>query len=158
MATRTSYAGTVVDGDVYTAANHAKMPGGWIGYANITTGQSSITTLTDLTNLSVTVTVNTDRLIKISGCGSIVRSVADGITLGYIREGSTTLGRWGVFDATSANTNSPTQSGYVVVAASAGSHTYKLSLEQISGTGSSGIQAGATFPANILVEDIGPSS
>lgn len=158
MAVRTAYAGTAAALDVYTAANHAKMPGGWIGYSIITTGQSSITTITDLTNLSVTVTVNSNRLIRVTGVGSIVRSVADGITLGYIREGSTTLGRWGVFDATSANTNSPTQSGSVILTPSSGSHTYKLSLEQLTGTGSSGIQAGATFPAHIIVEDLGPSS
>lgn len=155
MAVRTAWPGTANTGDVVTEALIDELPGGWIGYSIITTGQSSITSITDLTNLSVTVTVGANRLIRVTGVGSMVRSVADGITLGYIREGSTTLGRWGVFDATSANTNSPTQSGSVLLTPSQGSHTYKLSLEQLTGTGSSGIQAGATFPAYILVEDLG---
>ena len=42
-----------------------------------------------------------------------------------------------------------------IVQPSGGSHTYKLSVLRLSGTGSLTMYAGAAYPAFILVEDIG---
>ena len=57
MAVRTAYA--PVASTVLTAANLAKLPGGWIGDAQVTANQTGITTATDLTGLTVAVTAGT---------------------------------------------------------------------------------------------------
>jgi hypothetical protein len=48
--------------------------------------------------------------------------------------------------------------GSTVITPSAGAHTYKLTLQRNSGTGTVRIFADADVPAFILVEDLGPSS
>jgi hypothetical protein len=47
--------------------------------------------------------------------------------------------------------------GYVV-GGSAGSHTVTVTLERTTGSGTLSLQAAATTPATLIVEDIGPSS
>ena len=49
MAVRTAYA--PVAASVLTAANLAKVAGGWIGYNEVTANQGSISTTVDLTSL-----------------------------------------------------------------------------------------------------------
>src|SRR6266700_2865661 len=66
MTSRVAYPGTAVTNDVLTAANVNNLPGGWIGYAEVTANQTGITTEVDLTGLSQAVTVNTSRRIRIS--------------------------------------------------------------------------------------------
>jgi hypothetical protein len=44
---------------------------------------------------------------------------------------------------------------YAILTPSTGSHTYKLSAERPQGTANITMQAGSTFPAFILVEDVG---
>lgn len=157
MPSRTGYPGSTDSEafDILTSANFAKMPAGWLGYEQVTSSQSSITTITDLTGLSVTVTVPASRRIRVTGSAFLSRTVADGATSLLIRESSTTLKNAGYL-TTGAQFGA--EEGSVVLTPSAGSHTYKLSLEQDSGTGSSGIIAAATTPAFILVEDLGSSS
>ena len=67
MAVRTAY--DAVAGSTLTAANLDRYPGGWIGYAEATTGQTGISGAADLTSLSVTVTVGTSRRILAEGYG-----------------------------------------------------------------------------------------
>lgn len=169
MAVRTAYAGTAAEGDVYTAANHARMPGGWIGYAQVTAAQAlqdadSGGLETDLTGLSVTVTVGTNRRIRITGSGvlAIDDPLANPVCVGNIREGVTVLGRWAYFDLNAASglifdraTLSFERS--VVLTPTAGAHTYKLTAWASAGADML-LFAGATQPAFILVEDIGPAS
>lgn len=146
-------------GDVITETDLEKLPGGWLGYASVTANQNVATsTVTDLTGLSVTVTVGANRLIKLSASCLLSRSVADGVTVGYFREGSTELGRWGQHSP-SATTEFDWCSGWCLVSApSAGSHTYKLSMNRATGTGNATLNAGTGAAAWILVEDLGPSS
>lgn len=154
MPVRTGYVATQSAGDVLTSANFTKLPGGWIGYANVTANQTGITAITDLTNLTVTVTVGTNRLIQITGFGSISTTANDNNGSLYVRESSTQLARsqqW--LDNTLVPTG--TYVACLLNAPSAGAHTYKLSLEA---TASAGLEAASTRPAFILVEDLGPSS
>lgn len=127
--------------------------GGQLGYAQAVASQGSITTLVDLTSLSVAVTVGTGRRVKITAAclaGSTV--AADTIDL-LIREGSTTL-QIAEFRATAASSSESLQAA-VVLTPSAGAHTYKLSMQRAAGSGTVTMTAGATFPAFILVEDMG---
>jgi hypothetical protein len=153
MAVRTAYA--PVAGTAITAANHAKFPGGWIGYAETTTAQTGIAAgPTDLTSLSVTVTVGTSRRITIQGSTGIQQITSTGLGDLQIRNGSgTVLNRARVSTtATSIGQLECTS----VQTPSSGSNTYKLSLGTSAGTIDT--VAASTNPAFILVQDIGPSS
>lgn len=154
MTVRTAYPATESAGDVLTTTNFDRLPGGWIGYAETTSAQSGITTVTDLTGLTVTVTVNTSRRIRITGQADITRTVSTDLVIGRVKEGSTNLGIF--YSAATIGTFNTGQAG-CVIAPTAGSHTYKLTLERSSGTGTCGVQAAAGEPNWILVEDLGPA-
>lgn len=169
MPVRTAYAGTALTGDVYTAANHARMPGGWIGYAQVTATQAladadSGGLETDLTGLSVAVTVGTNRRIRVTGSGILTLDdpLGNPAVLGYIKEGATYLGRWASWDLNAASglifdraTMSFERS--VILTPTAGAHTYKLSAWATAGADIL-LGASATIPAFILVEDLGPAT
>lgn len=131
---------------------------GTLGYAQVTANQTITAsgTETDLTGLTATVTVGTGRRIRISGQGILSRTVADGVTLGRFKESTTALGRWAQHSP-SANTEFGHSHGAVILTPSAGSHTYKLTLQRFSGTGNVTLNADSTSPAFILCEDIGPA-
>lgn len=156
MAVRTAYVGTQVPGDVLTGANFTKVPGGWIGYAEVTANQGSITTAqTDLTGLSVAVTVGANRRIRITG---YIRAVPQNATTSVqlaIKEGATQLNACEQVAALAGNGWTSTTEWVGVP--STGAHTYKLAVTFASGTTNSA-NASATAPAFILVEDIGPSA
>lgn len=155
MPVRTSYVGTQIAGDVLTAANFSKLPGGWIGYAEVTANQTGITTVTDLTGLTVTVTAGTARRLKITGrCLADSSVITDRIILS-IKESATTFGQ-GYGHPPAAN-EQETITAEATVTPSAGTHTYKLTLER-NGTGTVRMIAAATVPAFIVVEDIGPAA
>lgn len=153
MAVRTAY--VPVAGTAITASNHAKFPGGWIGYVEVTGNQTGISSITDLTSLTLTVTAGTSRRLMATGYCRATQNTTSGATSALaIRNGSsTTL-------AQSAITN---DAGYTmqhtamrVETPSSGSNTYKLSLSTTGGTVD--LIATSTGPAFILVEDIGPAS
>lgn len=156
MPSRTAYAGTAVAGDVYTAANHAKMPGGWIGYAEVVAAQGGITAEVDLAGLSVTVTVGSNRRIRVTG--DITLLPTGTTTQAWIKEGSTKLKRFAFVNDSGSGIATPAlhQTGSVILTPTAGSHTYKLSAD--SGGGGASTAAGATDPHFILVEDLGPAT
>lgn len=156
MAVRTAYVSTQSPGDVLTSANFTKLPGGWIGYAEVTADQTTITSETDLTSLTVTVTVGSNRRIKITGHIRVNGSTTDNVAGLRIKESTTTLQLASTYNpGTSSHT---TLIGQVVLTPSAGSHSYKLSLETLTGGGNVSLEASATNPAYILVEDMGPAS
>ena len=152
MPARTAY--DAVGGTALTATNLDKYPGGWIGYAEVTTGQGSISTITDLTNLSIAVTVGTSRRIRVTGK---IYANASGVVLAaelVIREGGTTLNGGRLLYGTASQDQS-IMAEWIGTPGS-GSHTYKLSLAATAST--INMTASATAPAYILVEDIGPAS
>lgn len=126
-----------------------------LGYAEVTANQGSITTpATDLTGLSVTVVVPDGRRIKVTGqIRGVASSVNDDRALFHVRESTTTLNS--VVLATDPAGGNTGMGGQVlwVGSPSAGSHTYKLSMESAD-SGTLTMNAAATFPAFILVEDI----
>lgn len=127
-----------------------------IGYdeilSNFTT--TAVNTITDVTELSVAVTVPTGgRRVEITAyCSQIVSSQSAGNVLDmYIREGSTTRS-FGRFSTPAANYGTPMTVTYSA-AVSSGSHTYKVSvLQQAAGTLT--FTAASDRPAFLLVKVI----
>lgn len=124
-----------------------------LAYAEVTANQTGISTETDLTGLTVTVTVPAGRRIRITAhCAEIDNDSTAGSVIGRIKEGATVLG---LFAAdTLASSVAICADASVVITPTAGSHTYKLSLHKNVGAGSISLSASATQPAFILVEDI----
>lgn len=155
MPVRTAYVGTQVAGDVLTAANFTKVPGGWIGYAEVVASQGTITTAVDLTGLTVTVTVGTSRRIRITGHIRVNSTVAGDYCRLDICDGASTILGQGQQQIGASN-----EAVYatLVLTPTAGAKTYKLMLSRSVGTGSLTMNASANGPAYILVEDLGPAA
>lgn len=132
------------------------MPWGVLDYKTVTANQSSITTEVDLTNLTSTLTYVANRRIRLSFEMHIVETTyvaGDNLNV-FIKEGATVL-----YQVNSvAYATSITLSGSVVITPSTGSHTYKLTAARGGGTGTMAMYAASTYPAWIMVEDLGPSA
>lgn len=152
MAVRTAF--DAVAGSVLTAANLDKYPGGWIGYVEVTANQTGISSVTDLTSLSVTVTAGTSRRLKTEGYAVLAQNTSTAAVSFTIRSGaSAQLALWqAVVTGNTVTTGNPKR----VDTPSSGANTYKLSLAANAGTVD--LNASSTSPAFILVEDIGPSA
>jgi hypothetical protein len=150
--------GGYIAGDVLTAANMNLLPGGVEagGYAFVTADQTGITTIVDLTSLTVTFTAVTGRLYRVYVEGYAATSVADDIVELSITDASNTQvqARQWVIASTSVSLHI---SASVLVAPSSGSATYKARLRRVSGTGTIQLSASATAPAYIIIEDVGPA-
>ena len=125
------------------------------GYAQVTSNQTGITTMTDLTGLSVTWTAVTGRRYRVSFKVLIFSTVANDDANVWVRNGSSaSLNAYGV-RAVSTTHGIMVAGSHVLTGLSAGSQTVKLSLERAAGSGSLGLAAASTHPSFILVEDIG---
>lgn len=133
-----------------TAASGA--PSSTLAYAEVTTGQSGITSVVDLTGLTVTITVPPGRRIAITANIETSRTVPDGTTRLSIKEGATFLQIMDNQENIASDTCS--LNGQAIITPSAGTHTYKLTLERASGTGTVALGASTNSPSFILVEDI----
>lgn len=155
MPVRTAYVGTEAVGDVLTKANFDKLPGGWIGYAESSSTQTGITTEVDVTGCSVTVTVNANRRIRITGrVNTGASSVNDVNVYILIKESTTEVGR--IAGMHSLTGRELTLYGSCVLTPTPGAHTYKLTIQA---TGGSVATQNITNALNfILVEDLGPAS
>lgn len=134
----------------WSAGSGAAVAGGQIGYAEVITSQTDITTIVDLTGLTTTVTVGTGRRIKITGFVGQFTRTAGTTTFTSIRtaEGATQLQ-----SVTFAMANTYAGGAIInILTPSPGSHTYKL---RALTDGTVTMEAGATTPCFILVEDIG---
>lgn len=127
---------------------------GQLGYAEITSDFTSATSgsAVDVTGLSVTVTVPAGgRRVKITAYAPDISTGAAASTVleWLIYEGATLLNESAQF--TSDTSSLMPAVAMAVVTPSAGSHTYKVAIKQ-NGAGTMTVDAGATFPAFILVE------
>ena len=144
-----------VAGEIVTANKMNQIPKGTLGYAFRT---SNITGLSggpvDLTDLSVQVSVPAGRVIRVVGYVHAWSGPAQGDEADFsVREGNNRLHNRRMIAATANRA----EGGAVqaLIRPSAGTHTYKLSFEQISGSSNWTLAASGTGPAYILVEDIG---
>jgi len=140
--------------DQYETAITALEGRGLLGYAQAVADQTGISTITDLTNLSVAVTVPSGgRYIKITGQILVTNPNTNGALHSLtIREGSTTLQLSQLQLFTGTGSPTCTLVATYVVAATAGAHTYKLSYAASAGTGD--VIAASARPNFILVEAI----
>lgn len=126
-----------------------------LGYTAVTADFTTTTTSSDVdvTNLTVTVTVPSGgRRVKITAWAESIRtSAASGTGINWSIKESTTVLTSMVISATQ-NYKSPCIAIYSVVA-SAGSHTYKVAVQQ-SAAGTLTQAASSTAPAFIMVEII----
>lgn len=157
MATRVGYVGTEAIGDVLTKANYDKGPAGLVAYVSTTSNSSAAATVTTYTGLNPTITAGTSRLYKITiGCttGTQVGVGASQIQI-WDMTGSVALqtGSFSVAGAAAGNYPGTTLSFYH--APSAGSQQYAFRF--LSSATSIQVNAGATSPAYIMVEDVGPA-
>jgi hypothetical protein len=156
MATRTSVVGTFATGDVLTEAHMDSLPAGWLGYIEDTTGQGSITTEASLTGLSLAVTLNASRRIEVRCCATVQTTVAGDSIIYRIKEGATVIkafpqavtaaGGPGALGVEFSRTITPT----------AGSHTYNVTLQRSSGSGTLTHVADAANVSFLRVMDVGP--
>lgn len=129
----------------------ASVPVGLLAQAQVTANQSSITTEVDLTGLSVNVVVPAGRVLKIIGTAYYTNSGAAGYDILKIYQDGVQIDE----KAEPANTAAHGVVSIAIVSPSAGSHTYKLRGTTTGGTAL--LNASATFPAFITVEDITPT-
>lgn len=143
----------VVEDVTPTPAPASGAPSSMLGYAEVLSGQTGITTEADLTNLFVTITVPVGRRIRITGNVGLYSDVANDTGIIYLKEGASYLqfSRHTIDVAGRSSTVPPVTA---VISPSAGTHTYKLSLAREAGSGTLQMVAGATSPSFILVEDI----
>lgn len=155
-SSRTPYTST--PNEVLTSANFEKHAKGGFGYATTTTDQGSISTSeVDLTSMTATITVGSSRLLWLVAAVPMRSTSANDRLILRIKEGSTLLGD-DQQTATEATLPYVLKPSALVIAPSAGSHTYKLTASL--GGGASG--TGSTFHDSIrtsylLVVDFGPS-
>lgn len=153
MASRTTPVGTAVAGQQAAAATMNGAAGGWIGEVSTTTSQTGIgTTIVDLTGMSIAVTVGTSRKLLLMGKAVLIARIATVNVKLLIREGATTLDS--VVQTCPVNTRASMVIPGVIVSASAGAHTYKLSAVGDSNTLDTEAAAGQLV--SLIVIDMGP--
>lgn len=152
--TRTAY--DAVAGTVLTATNLDRYPGGWVGEASATSTQTSAGVgVEDLTGLSITFTAVAGRRYKISAIAAFTASVNDGAMALILTDGSNTQLQASTAPVVSATLSQPLDLFHTEVPG-AGSITRKLRMQKPSGTGTLQLQAAASRPALLLIEDVGP--
>jgi hypothetical protein len=130
---------------------------GEVGYAEIVADTSGFTTLADLGGLTVPVACVNGRKYKVTGHCQVTSTVAGDVITVHPRMGtSTVIGRVGITKIDAANASEMFDGRARITGLGTGTRTFKLSAER-SGSGTCIVQASATNPAFILVEDIGPS-
>ena len=107
--------------------------------------------------MTVAVTVNTSRRIRIVAHTQFTQtSGAAGTGTIAIKEGATQLTQSNFFLAGAGLWAAPECS--VILTPTAATHTYKLAAHTNTGTVVMTMSAASTYPAYILVEDLGPAS
>jgi apolipoprotein N-acyltransferase len=139
------------DGDVLTAAHLAGMPWGVMGYASISANQSGITTVADVTGLSVTFTAVSTRLYRTTVWLHAQQLSSGALAEVLLTDGSDTILADSTF--TLATNDLATFSIVSTVTAISGSHTRKVRAR--TAAGSLTIASNANNPGRIIVEDIG---
>ena len=117
---------------------------------------TSSSTVLDVLSAPAFTPISASRLIKITGQWRSMTVTTDpGIYTVYIREGSTSLNQQNHELSAPAVGLSGGSIVTYVASPSAAAHTYKLSMQRASGTGTAVMNAAATYPIQIIVQDIG---
>ena len=144
---------TFVAGNILTAAQMNNFGFGIVGYASNASLSQNVSTLTDITSLSVTFTAVTGRIYKVEGSVYMATTEGTNVTNTMIRNGGTTL-NLSSDNLQIANVAYSTNVSYVGTF-TAGSVTIKLSAQRAAGSGTITASAGAGNPAQIVITDLG---
>jgi len=142
-------------GDVLSAANMNALPGGVKARAVITAPQGGITTVTDITGLTVTWTAVANRLYRISAYSLILGNVVDDEAYMDITDGSNAVQQRA---SDSLGGTAPTARAFAPVVTQtglSGSVTRKIRVTRQAGSGAVQVAADGVHPAWIMVEDLG---
>lgn len=158
MPSRVTPAGNQVTGTPAPVAFGNGVPGGWIGLTQKTTSMTgTFAGEADVTGLSITVTVNSSRRLKITGyCqGWFSDTAGDRVEMKVYR-GATVL----VSTRSRVQSANSTESNIVSIATdtpASGNQTYKVTLIRSLGTGTITFAGSTGDPSWIMVEDLGPA-
>lgn len=131
------------------------MPWGVLGYVAVTTSQTGITTITDLTSLTLTVTLTANRYVRTSlYIPQAANTNANNNNACYITDGSNNIKQISTFTIDAANGAGPIPV-FLIETTTAGSFTRKARAACTGGAMS--IAASGTQPNYLMIEDIGPS-
>lgn len=126
--------------------------------AQATAAQATITTVADLTSLSITFTAVANRRYKVTVKSIVQCTVSGASAILTLCDASNTILNTMYFTAPAANGIGDASFTHdTTTPSAAGSYTFKLRLALNSGTGSVSSFAAATAPAQLTVEDIGPN-
>lgn len=155
--TRTSKAGSVASGDFASYVDVNALPGGLIGKAIVTANQTGITTAQDLANLTLTLTPNSSRILRIEFRMLMALTTAssnDAMHIYILKDGTQILDA--EFHFNQATLNQTLTDHVLDIGPTNASHTYKLNATRVS-SGTYALNAGATYPAILSIVDYGPS-
>lgn len=129
-------------------------PQGVLERAEDTTGQAGITGTTDLTGLSVDVSLANSRVVRVTGMVRIIgQGAGDRIIVRIVADGSD-IAVIGDHNVSGSNSRESFYGG-LVLTAPAGVTTFKLTFQKIGTAGSTGTEGSASGPNQIVVEDLG---
>jgi len=145
---------TFTTGAVLTAAQMNNLPFGLMGFVeNTSLAQTGITTVVDITGLTLTFTGVAGRRYRVDGFLLLQSTVsADTVNL-IIRNGAGTSLQQAIYPLP-LNSNAYMCIASLVLTAT-GSTTIKLSVQRQGGTGTITANGGGSFPAQLVITDIG---
>lgn len=155
MATRGTLPGSYNSGDPWGTADANAMPGGLIGYAELTSSSSAFTATADVSGLTLTLTPNASRVLRVAVDVMVQSTVANDTIRVFIVSGATVLTFVDV-DITSPNFNLRAARTVLVHSPASSSTTWKIQAQRTSGSGTTIVAAAATTPAVFTIEDLGP--
>jgi len=145
---------TFVANTVLTAAQQNNFPFGRVAAPiNITANQTGITTQVDITGATITFTAVASRLYKACWAGLFNSTVSTDTFNFLLTDSSNNIQQQSI--TCPATTSEVSFIGEHVFTPGAGSITRKLRVQRQTGTGTGTIVAGATFPTQFWIEDIG---
>jgi hypothetical protein len=139
------------DGDVLTAAHLAGLPWGIMGEGTKSSNQSGITTIVDVTSLTVTFTADSSRKYQTTVWLHAQQLTSGALAEVLLTDGSGTIVADSTF--TLATNDFATFSIVSTVSGISGSTTRKVQAR--TAAGSLTIASNANSPGRIIVEDIG---
>jgi hypothetical protein len=165
MADRLTYPGTVAAGDLITAANQARLPGGWLAYEALTTNVStSGGGELEVHSVEATVSGTNDRLIRMSWYfGDGIFSANTDIFAAFVRRGVAPIGQ-GTLRGQRDVGSGIALSGPIIISGiiitEPGTYTWKAGIIRLAGSGTFTVQRNvigtSPGPGWLLVEDLGP--
>lgn len=128
---------------------------GTLAYAQAIANSGAISAVTDAPSLTVTFNQTIGRRYRISASAVWQSTVAADVLTGFLTTSANAQLQEDDWTVPIANAFGRLKLDYVFVAASSAAVTFKVRHQRTTGTGTSNLLAGATYPAFIRAEDIG---